>query len=77
MIDNPYSVVINEHGEKFFVFNQFLKKTERELIRGAKYEGKPCRRCGGVVRYMRDRQCVVCNQRKSAEQQARLKGISE
>lgn len=29
--------------------------------RGARYQGPPCRRCGGIERYVRSRKCAACD----------------
>lgn len=30
------------------------------MIKGVKYEGKPCIKCGSTLRYAKDKKCVEC-----------------
>lgn len=39
--------------------------------RAAFYEGLPCRRCGGVLRYARNNKCEACEKRRQADERWR------
>jgi len=34
--------------------------TKKDARRGAKYDGKPCGKCGHMLRYRSNRNCVNC-----------------
>lgn len=51
-----------------------LSSREQAIQNGEiKYVGKPCKRCGGTVRYTRNAGCVNCEITRAIERQQRLR----
>jgi len=43
-------------------------------LRGEKFEGSPCRKCGGKLRYVKSRDCVACTKSKKRKYYLENKG---
>lgn len=42
-------------------------------VKGATYVGRPCKKCGGTVRYKNSRRCVACKHALSVAEWERKK----
>lgn len=59
-----------EEAKKDYEANHGLSRTECDKLGINRYRGKPCKKCGGVVRYVNNSTCTNCNQRRNRLKEA-------